>query len=292
MPTALLLLALLPFSAQTAHPKSFWQSIAQQKSAVPAGESAATLAAELVAALGSPDPEMRDDLAYSILTSWIYTQKLLAPDDVRGIARTLQGNLKRGVGGPEGDAVLLRSFSALVLSVIASRDNAEPFLTAEEHHGLLENALAYFRDERDLRGFDATKGWMHATAHTADLLKFLARNPKLRTADQARILSAITAKNRDAAVPFVQGEDERMARVVISIVRRPDFDRTAFTVWLTEAQNTAAFPKQPSVASLRAQQNMRHLLSSLWSSLTADERPSAGAEFARTALRDALKKLY
>jgi hypothetical protein len=292
VPTAVLVLALLSFAPQASHPKTFWTAIAQQKYALPAGESAPALASELVAALGSPDPVMRDDLAYSILTSWIYTQKLLGPDDVRTIAKTLQANLDRGIGGPEGDGVLLRSFSALVLSVIAARDNADPFLTQDEYQALLENALTYFARERDLRGFDAAKGWMHSAAHTADLLKFLARNSKLRPLDQRRILSALITKNRDAAVPFAQGEDERMARVVISIVRRSDFDRTAFSTWLSEAQTLAAFPKQPAVPALRAQQNARHLLSSLWSSLTADERPSDGAEFARVALRDALKTLY
>lgn len=294
MPTLLFLFALLasPTPPQGAHPKSFWTSIAQQKSALPPGESAPALAAELVAALGSPDPEMRDDLAYSILTSWIYTQKLLGADDVRTIMRTLQANLKVGLGAPESDAVLLRSFSALMLSVIASRDNADPFLTPEEYQTLLDGALAYFRDERDLRGFDEKKGWMHSAAHTADLLKFLARNPKLRPVDQARILTALTAKNRDAATPFVQGEDERMARVVISIVRRPDFDRTAFTVWLEAATSAAVFPREPAAASLRAQQNTKRFLSSLWSSLSADDRPSQGGDFARTSLREALKTIY
>lgn len=292
MPTALLLLVLLPFAAQTTHSKSFWASIAQQKFALPAGEAAAPLAAELVALLGSTDPVMRDDLAYAILTSWIHTQKLLSPEEVRSISRTLQANLKRGIAGPESDQVLLRSFSALTLSAIAARDNAEPFLAQGEYDTLLESALTYFRDERDVRGFDGTKGWMHSAAHTADLLKFVARNAKLRTSDQARILAALTAKNRETTVPFAQGEDERMARVVISIVRRADFDRTAFTVWLADAQATAAFPKQPTVTALRAQQNVRHLLSSLFSSLTADERPSDGADFARTSVREALKTLY
>jgi hypothetical protein len=41
-----------------------------------------------------------------------------------------------------------------------------------------------------------------------------------------------------------------------------------------------------------AQQNVRHLLSALWTELSADERPSEGADFARTALRDTIKKLF
>ena len=40
------------------------------------------------------------------------------------------------------------------------------------------DALAYLAAELDLRGIEPRVGWIHATAHTADLLKFLARNPR------------------------------------------------------------------------------------------------------------------
>lgn len=290
--TPLLAVFLVLLPTQSSHPKPFWQSIAAQKMALPAGESAPALAAELVGALGSTDPEMRDDLAFSILSSWIYGEKLLGAADLRPLTRTLQGHLRVGIGGPEGDAVLLRSFSALTLSVVAARDNVDPVLSNDEYAELLDNALRYFREERDLRGFDARKGWMHSAAHTADLLKFLARNQRLRPADQARILDALGAKNRDAAAAFSQGEDERMARIVISIARRPDFDRDAFKTWLASAQAAATFPAPPTVDALRAQQNMRHLLAALWTELSVDERPSDGAEFAKGALREVLKTLF
>jgi hypothetical protein len=293
MPSAILAVCLLSAAAaQPQHAKPFWRAIVDQKFEVPAGETAPALAAELVASLGASDPELRDDLAFTILSAWIYTRKLLTPAELRPLVTTLQGNLRTGIGTAADDRVLLRSFSALTLSIVAARDNAEPFLSADEHHALVDSALAYFLDERDVRGFDGEKGWIHTAAHTADLLKFLARNPNLRVVDQARILNALTVKNRTAAAPFAQGEDERMARVVISIVRRDDFDREGFKAWLTGAQNAARFPDPPAVAALRAQQNIRHLLSSLWTELSVDDRPSAGAEFARAALHDALKALF
>ena len=123
--------------------------------------------------------------------------------------------------------MLLRSFSALTLSMIAARDNESPFLSTEDSARLLQSALDYFRDERDTRGFDTDKGWMHSAAHTSDLLKFLARSLRFRPARRHRFCPRWLAKNRDAAAPFVQGEDERMARIAISIVRRADFDREA-----------------------------------------------------------------
>jgi hypothetical protein len=133
---------------------------------------------------------------------------------------------------------------------------------------------------------------MHSAAHTADLLKFLARNPRLPSAGQARVLIALLAKNTSASAPFSQGEDERIARVVISIVRRADFDREGFRTWLAAAQAAAKFPAQPTVESLRASQNVRHLLTALWTELSVDDRPSEGADVAKQALRETLKTLF
>jgi hypothetical protein len=100
------------------------------------------------------------------------------------------------------------------------------------------------------------------------------------------------AKNRDARAPFSQGEDERMARIAISIARRADFDRDGFRAWLTTAQSAAMFPNPPAPDTLRAQQNVRHLLAALWTELSVDDRPSEGADAAKQALRDVLKTLY
>ena len=83
-----------------------------------------------------------------------------------------------------------------------------------------------------------------------------------------------------------------MARIVISIARRTDFDRAAFQTWLDRMQAAAKFPQPPTSAALRAQQNARHLLTALWTEITVDDRPSEGAEFARQALRETLKTLF
>jgi len=296
MPIAAACLVVLPLLAQSGptltHDKDYWRRIVDAKFEVPAGDTPAKLAAELVAKLGDVDPVMRDDFAFTILTAWIYDKKLVGPDELRPMIGTLESNLSRGIGTVGTDAVFLRSFSALTLSVVAARDNVAPFLTEDEFRRLLDSSLVYFRDERDVRGFDDAKGWIHTAAHTADLLKFLARNPRLRPADQSRMLSAVLEKQRTSGAPFAQGEDERMARVAISIARRTDFDRAAFREWLDAAKVAATFPKKPTVDALRTQQNVRHLLSALWTELSVDERPSEGAEAARQMLRDTLKGLF
>lgn len=53
--------------ASPSHDRQFWRDIAKNKYAVPQGQSPFILAQELSSYFASPDPELRDDLAYSIL---------------------------------------------------------------------------------------------------------------------------------------------------------------------------------------------------------------------------------
>src|SRR3954462_7074166 len=107
-----LLLCAALAAAAPQHAKDYWQAIAKNNFDPPAGTTAAQLSPELMANLGSPDPELRDDLSEPILTSWIYRRKLLGPDELRPMIAALRGNLRKGIGETGTDGVLLRSFSA------------------------------------------------------------------------------------------------------------------------------------------------------------------------------------
>jgi hypothetical protein len=128
---------------------------------------------------------------------------------------------------------------------------------------------------------------MHSVAHTADLLKFLARSPKLAVPRQAEILSAIGDKLAAVDVALTHGEDERLARAIVSIAARSDFDRAGFERWLTALVTTPM--KAPSPAALAAQQNRKNLIVSLHAVLTTD--PRSGLDDARTIVRSGLGKI-
>src|SRR5262252_4159115 len=76
------------------HDIPFWRGIARNHYAVPTGESASALARELSANLASPDPELRDDLSYSILYVWIVRKDLLTSDDLSFLLNEWQSNLR------------------------------------------------------------------------------------------------------------------------------------------------------------------------------------------------------
>ena len=279
-------------AGRASHPIEFWRAIVQQHYTPPPGSSVVQLSAELSQLLGSPDPELRDEIAYATLTSWIYQQRLLEPSALRALIKEWTGNLKQGVGSVGTDAVFRRSFSALILSVVVARDNAAPFLEAAEFHDLLGAALAYLDAERDLRGYDARTGWAHSAAHTADLLKFLSRSRYLDLTDQPVILDAIAQKLARAVLVFTHGEDERFARAVLSVVNRKDFDQDGFGAWLARTRPAPITTPRPDPAQLRGNQNIKNLWAKLEVLLSLDPQPSAAVVAARERVRTALRDLF
>ena len=259
-------------------PARDWAAIVAAGHRVPPGEDALQLLLELDEVLGDRDAHRRDDCGYGITVQWLLRQRLVEPAGLRQLRDRWLANLQQGLGEVGTDTVLRRSFSALCLSVLAARDLQTPFLDAAEVRDLVARAVAYLRDERDLRDHEPAVGWIHATAHTADLLKFLARNPHLDAAGLTTILDAIAAK---LAVPmpgaFRMGEDERLARAVLAVVRRDELDAEAFAAFVARvaASIDAARRCEPfDPQQFAVEQNGLHCLRTLHALLaTAGELP-------------------
>jgi hypothetical protein len=276
--------------AAAAHDLPFWRAIVRDRYAPPPGSDVPALGGELIDLLASPDPEARDEIAYSTLASWICQKKIIDASALRSMTDRLLESLSVRVGERDNDSIFRRSFSALTLSVIVARDNADPFLDAAGWRRIESAALAYLSAERDVRGYEPEKGWMHSAAHTADLLKFLARSRFLELADQQRLLDAVGAKLVTTPVVFSFGEDERFAHALLSLVARRDFDHAAFFAWLKQAK--PAVQAHPTIPQLQAIQNWKNVLAKLEVLLSNDPPPADAAGAARAALRQELKDLF
>ena len=213
--------------------KAFWKDIAENEYALPQGHDLIDLTEELLGYLGSPDSELRDDIAYRTFHNWINILELYDPEVLRNIRDVLMDNLFVGVRQDDENTVLLRSFSALVLSLIIHYDNQKPFLDQEEFDVMLDAVLRYFDAEQDLRGYDAKLGWIHAIAHSADLLKFFIRNKRTEDENHEFILQTIANKLMDpTGVIFVHDEDERLALTALEIIRRGEMEFEAIVAIL------------------------------------------------------------
>jgi hypothetical protein len=213
--------------------KSFWQNIVNADFAVPDGQTVASLTPELLDFLGSTDIEVRDPFGYTVLAHWIVRDGHYSPDDLRAMRDQLIANLDQGIGENGTDSVFLRSFSVLILSLIVYRDNLHPFLTESEIADLLDHTLRYFAAEQDLRGFLVETGWAHTVAHTADTLKFLARNLKTTREQHKRILNAIADKLLlPVTYVYIHSEDERLVSAVIDVLKRQMLSIDEWQAWL------------------------------------------------------------
>ena len=260
------------------HDRSFWRNILKDNYRAPQGQSAFPLVQELSTYLGSPDPELRDDIAYTLIYAWIAYQKQLSPQELVPLLDEWQSNLRIGIGESNTDTVLRRSFSALCLGVLAERDLKTPFLGETRYRALLDNALNYLQDEQDLRGFDPVKGWIHPTAHTADLLQFLAKNPLFTVADQHRLLQAISQRLTSANLIYAYGEQDRLAAAAVALISRPDFDAPFLQAWLATLDSTDRNvwkSSPPNDHLLKTFQNNNYLLESLAARLYAEPKSPA-----------------
>ena len=204
------------FAAQEhSHDRAYWLELRARQFEVPQGKPILPLALEATRLLGSTDPQLRDAVGYEALERWIYRTPRLSPSELDTVRETLSTNARRGLGKTASDDLYLRSFSVLVLSVVAAADLKQSFLDQARFDGLVDLALDALAQERDLRGY-TDKGWAHATAHCADLLKFLSRSPRLQPAQQVRIVTGIAERLRSAGIVFVWGEDARLAAALTS----------------------------------------------------------------------------
>ena len=279
-------------SAQSAsgppHDKPFWRAIAENKYQIPPYEKPFALAQELSSYLGSSDPELRDDLAYTILTMWIVRRQQFSTEELLHLEEEWSANLRAAIGETGTDSVFKRSFSALCLSSLAERELKTPFLGEARYRRLLDSAIVYLGDEKDLRGFDARKGWIHATAHTADLLAALAANSLLTRRDQAAVLKAISARFSTADTVFTYGEQDRLANVVSVIAARSDFDSDTFQQWLAETDatdQTVWKDSPPKLAALMHFENDSYMLRGLIVQLLQRPSSSASLEVQKAVLK-------
>jgi Protein of unknown function (DUF2785) len=250
---------------------------------------AAALTRELITLNASTDPQLRDGVGYEAFATWVYREQLLTVAELHTLLPPLLAAAGAGLGEAEGDGIFARSFALLDLSVLAAADLKRAFLTAAEFQQLLQAAGSALTRERDLRGYVGDKGWAHATAHGADLLKFLARSPHLNSSEAARVVAQIAERLRSAGQVFVWGEDARLAAALEALSARADFEPGWFEPWLTRltAEHEALWQGPLDAARYVAVRAQLNCLAQLAARLPAASAASAPV----MALRQALQQL-
>lgn len=201
---------------------------------IASADERADFSRRIIACLASPDPALRDGVAFEALSA-LLRSKSLSVDTMN----SLHSDLEVMITGPDRRG-FARPFAALALAEIARADRIEPFLTTERRNALLDTAVRYVTSVEDYRGFNQKDGWRHGVAHGADLLMQLALNPALGRAAHLRIRDAVSSKIAPQGHFYVFGESERLARPILFIAQRGEITEAEWTTWLREVTTVPA----------------------------------------------------
>ena len=197
---------------------AYWQQVLSEGLAVPTDRPLDDLTAELAAMLGSPDPAVRDGIAYPTIATWI--GRGVYDDLLVGLGDGLATGLGVGLGERDTDSVFRRSFSALALSEVIERDNTARLVPGGKVLEWADRIVTWYLRERDLRGYVPGSGWAHAGAHGADAIGVLAKSPHLATNELTVLLDVLADRIVSAESAMLCGEPDRMALAVMAVLRR------------------------------------------------------------------------
>lgn len=217
----------------------------------------------ITACLASPDPTLRDGVAYEALTHMLRA-KLLSDETKRALLADLTKRLDAA-----DESGFEQPFAALALSEVARADRIEAFLSEDELIKLLVSAQHWFINVKDYRGFDEREGWRHGAAHGADLLMQLALNPRVDAEGLRVIVAAVGVQVAPKGHAYVFGESERLARPVLFAAARGAMDEAKWTEWLkVMATPPAGVDVFGSEVGLAWRHNMMAFLQSLYTNVT------------------------
>jgi len=201
-------------------------------------EQANKLTPELVDCLGSPNPELRDGIAYELLTYWLRNDALNHTTQFRLLESLTANMLEARI-----EATLSRSFSALILAELMRADAQNSFMADTQRNQLLESAIDALKEERDFRGLDDEIGWIHPVAHLSDLLWRFTLHPKTTNEQIDQILDGVAYKVAPTTSSYRFNESDRLARVISTAIRQSKISDEKMVLWLAQFETPKSMEK-------------------------------------------------
>lgn len=171
---------------------------------------------KIITVLAEKDSEMRDQVSWSTLSFW-FRSSLLSNKSRALLCNILSSNnyLFFNLENGESDDSVLRSFSVLTLGDLVAGDFESKSLDVDFLFKLSKLAVKYLLEEKDLRGYVENLGWIHACAHTADLIRELGLHPNTPIEVKLILVKSIFnyIHSRGMSV-FQWDEDFRLARAL------------------------------------------------------------------------------
>jgi hypothetical protein len=258
--------------------RSYWEAVVADGMRVPTGRTLPDLTAELGEMLGSPDPRVRDGIAYPVLASWVSNG--VYDHLLRTLGDGLCVLMEDGVGRVADDSVFRRSSAVLVLAEIIERDTRMDVVDDRALLGWGDRIATWLVAEKDLRGYVQGRGWAHAVAHGADAVAALARSPRIDGPALGFLLDVIADRVLEPTPEFwVAGEPDRLASAAMVALRRDLLEMDTLDPWLRRLAARAQPVDDDLLHPYRVNGNVQAFLRALHLQLQlAPERPAVRSD--------------
>lgn len=197
----------------------------------------------LLAHLGGPSPEIRDELVFTSLARGIQ-EELLTQEQFHFIAEVLTSDegLYKDID-KVGLPALERSFRALIYTNLLSADVNQQSgfyqgLNAGIRNVLLNQGLYYISKEKDTTGFSSQYDWVHAFAHGADLLTEVVCHPDFPINRVHKVFDIFGQLFKRISIRFTDDEEWRLARVLYEPILQGKLEQEQVASWI----KTVDFP--------------------------------------------------
>jgi hypothetical protein len=252
-----------------------WRAVVEAGYVVPDDQPLGSLTAELVEMLGDDDPELRDEIALSVLATWIerghYDDLLITLGD--SVAR----GLAVGLGEDGTRTVFRRTFAALVVAACIDRDTVAHLVPRDVFLRWSDLGIGWYLAERDLRGRVPGQGWAHAGAHGADLLRSVAASHHAGRDEGQVVLDVISERLRTpTAYTFVDNEEDRLALAALTVIYRGLVPAGALDTWVARLATGLDAPGDEPDWPTPAAHNVSAFLRAVYVHLASGISPAAG----------------
>ena len=104
--------------------------------------------------IGNIDPHLRDDVVYTLFARGFFENSFTSEQKAKIVTNFINSkSLFKGIEQPENDLVFLRTFSALLGSLIIEDDKKHSILDTTERNTIFNWNICYLKAEKALRGY-------------------------------------------------------------------------------------------------------------------------------------------
>lgn len=216
--------------------------------------------------IGHQNSVNRDDLVYPVLAHLLHDD-VLDSKVLRqvGLQFITEEFLFYDMENTQEYSVLTRSFTLLQLAILIYKHNQLSIFTDEEYEKITFAVLHYFELEQDYRGYNATVGWMHSIAHSADVFVQIFKGKQLSLDYYKRFLNELVRVFQTSSMQLIHNEEVRMIRAILVLFEGdivPEEEWSLFFKKITDYPDT-----QEYLQTLHMTRNVTNLLQTLYFSL-------------------------